>query len=944
MTKTQFHLARLRDEINAGQGSDEIFRDPIALEPGREPRTARAYDALCILCLRPSIEDKDGVLKAHQFLQTLSVSRPVSFEVIGVRSRIQLQIVSDQCDQASLMGLVSSLYPNAEAFPSDDALRFCRPTVRASVFRLDASHVFPLNTRFNVDPLCSLFGVLTVLSEPDFGGVQVVFEPVQGDWHSRILRCSRSPWDPARSLFIDLPDLPKVAQEKCSSRMFAVSLRLFASTERILASLEGFLNQFSGRNCFLRLPATYPGTSVLSRSIHSPGCILNAIELSGLVHLPGRDAFVPQLETARKTAPPPDLARNPGGILFGENIHRGRNTPVVVGVDHLTKHLVITGSTGSGKSVAQAHFFRQFIREGGAIYIDPSGDHARTFLKLIDPNRAADAIYLDPTDPEYAPAFNPLAYTNDLDLARDSLLVSFRRLFGQDGMGPRSVWLLSQGLATLLTSKREPKTLSDLPLLFTDSAFRSLCLESVNDAALQRFWRDDFARLPQSAVLPLLNKLHAFIGNQKISSILCQSGKIDLWEIIRNRQILVVNLSKGQLGESVAATLGFLFLSAFQQTVLSLSRVPQEERHPVALMVDEAHVFLGRENVDTMHSLLSESRKFRISVVLATQTMASVDPQIRASIMGNVGSILAFRVGVDTARLLEKELAPFAVEDLLNLSPGEAICRVGTAQGFNIKTPFIDLAALPSVTSEEIIQRSRQRYYTRRDHLRQPIPVSSKQQAREKPSRERIAPERPALTLEEQAFLRCVYDQPTLSVTQVYRVQNLSAYRGDRIKRTLVERRVLSEITTHLGKGSRIAKFLVLTPKAFQALGVDFNAGDGKGGMLHRYWQSVIRFHAEGKGYTATIEEPIPGSRESADIGLQREGERIAVEISVTTSVDQELANVTKCLRAGFGRIIVLMLDDAKVRELTARVQTAISDEDHSRVAIGLVHDFCRFL
>lgn len=973
MNAVRHRIERIRRDMGRGQGGTEIYAHPIPLEPALEdsrpvqsrprsllrrffspPQRATALrtqpaQPSVFVCIQPSAEDRGTLSAAQQMLTSLSLSTPAAFEVVASSERITLQVAVDPHDAAGVMGILSATSPAAEVFEARDALgAFNQSPLVVAAYRLQESYVFSLHTDFKGDPFRSLFGALTGLRQRECGGLQVLFSPVRQDWRSAILAASTSAWDPTKSLFSDVPDLPRLGAQKCESRLFAVSIRLFGSSPYIVDHLEGSLQQFGGRNRLIRILGAYPSCSVFSRATYSKGMILNSSELAGLVHVPLSEAIIPSLEQAKRSASPPELARHPNGVILGTNTHRGRTTVVSVGNDWLTRHVLALGATGSGKTVWQASFFRQFITRHGAIYIDPSGDSARSFLKLIPPERAASTIFLDPCDPEFAPSFNVLEMTTgaDSDLIRGSLLTSFRRLYGSDGMGPRSEWLLSNALATLLTSSSNPKSLVDLPRLLTDSAYRQVVVASCQDPSLHEFWTKQYPKLPESAILPLLNKLHGFLGQEKIRQMLCQTAKVDLGRVIRNREIVLISLAKGELGESTASVLGFLILATLQQTILALSKVPPQDRDYFGIIIDEATLFLDRENVETITSLLSESRKFKAVTVLATQFLAQADRKVRDALLGNIGSVLGFRMGVDDAQILQKELGRFTAEDLLNLAPGEAIARVGRAQdSFNLKTDFIDLESLAEGSRQQIIQRSQERYCTRRDLLCPTSRVlSAQQQESEQRNRGHIAPERSVLAPEEQAFLRCVYDQPTLSITQAYRAQNLSAYRGDRIKRTLVERRVLSEITTHLGKGSRIAKFLLLTPIAFRLMGVDFNAGDGKGGMLHRYWQSVIRFHAEGKGYRATIEEPIPGSRESVDLGLERGSERIAIEISVTTSAEQELGNVTKCLRAGFGRLIVLMLDEAKAQELTARVENAIPGVDRPKVTIGLVHEFCRFL
>ena len=226
--------------------------------------------------------------------------------------------------------------------------------------------------------------------------------------------------------------------------------------------------------------------------------------------------------------------------------------------------------------------------------------------------------------------------------------------------------------------------------------------------------------------------------------------------------------------------------------------------------------------------------------------------------------------------MIEKNLSKkFKSEEIGQLKKGEAFVKM-VSSVFKMTTERIpDSPQLHC--KDEIIASSRARYtvkevsHTKGAELNywrtDPLMASSSS----------------TVTSQERAFLECVLSYPTLSVTNIYNKQEMSAYMGDKLKRTLKDQGLIHEITTHLGSGSRIAKFLLLTPSGFDALGINFGPKGGKGGTLHQYWQSFIRFYAEENNYRALIEEPISGGRETVDLCLEHKGKRIAVEISNTT-------------------------------------------------------------
>lgn len=974
MNLIHLRINRIKEEMDRGRGADRVYPYPVSLEPPFEPfqlpdrepsilgrvfqrssdktviQAAKPWP-LAFIRIRPSVDDKSNHQVAENILLSLHIATPASFEIIGTHNRIAIQMAVHPRDARGVIATLSAGYPNAEIFTEEDILKkyIGSSHVVIQYYHLAESHFFPLTIdRKRAKPYISLFGALSGLGEDEAGGLQVLFSQAQDDWRSNILKASRSGHDPSASPFFDIPDLPKLAQQKTASPLFCCSIRLIGTSYAVIQKLERFFVQYAGLNLLVRGPIGYPSHAALERTNHALGIILNAEELSGFIHMPLPDAIIQPLEQAKRTAPAPTIVRNQQGIIFGKNTHRGKTTPVSVSMDWLTRHIAVLGSTGSGKTIWQASFFFQFIQRHGAIFIDPAGDTANAFLKLIPPDRVYDTIYLDPCDPTHAPAFNMLDQTTgDHDLTKSLILMAFKRLFGTEGMGPRSEWLLSNTLSTLLKSRHRPKSLVDIPRLFTDKAFRTQVLSSIQDPQIIHFWKSEYPGLPAQAFLPLLNKLHVFLGHEKIRDMLSQPSKIDIVKIIQEKKILIINLSKGQLGETIATTLGFLLLSTIQKVVLGLANIPSSERDYFALIIDEAHTFLNRENVEAINSLMSESRKYKISNVLAFQFISQADKKVRDAIMGNVGTIISFKVGVDDSQVLQKEFAIFTGDDLLNLTPGEAIVRVGRAQdSFNIKAPFIDLNALQEGSSSEIVKRSRELYCTPRKDIEKiystphTVTVNENKINEDDKGNIQIQP----LTPQDKIFLEHIIKNPTLSVTGIYRAQGLSGYMGDKIKKELIKRGLIKEVETHLGVGSRITKFLSLTDEGFKALGVKYNSNDGKGGVLHRYWQSVIRMHAEGKGYRAILEESVPGTNESIDIGLTQDVNRIAVEISITTPVIYEVNNnITKCLKAGYTKIIVLTIEEDKMLEIQNLIKKVLSQEEQSKVTIGLVYDFDRF-
>jgi hypothetical protein len=197
---------------------------------------------------------------------------------------------------------------------------------------------------------------------------------------------------------------------------------------------------------------------------------------------------------------------------------------------------------------------------------------------------------------------------------------------------------------------------------------------------------------------------------------------------------------------------------------------------------------------------------------------------------------------------------------------------------------------------------------------------------------------------EEKSLLEIIFQNPTFTITKLYQSGHFSAYMGDKLKRSLLKKGYIQEVKTHLGKGFRIAKFLLISPHGFTALGISYGPEHGKGGPLHRYFQSVIARYGEQEGFIVTRELKIADSTESVDLVFEKEGVRVGVEISITTTARNEIQNIQKCIRANYTQVLVLLTEEAKVAELKTILSESISPEDERKVKVGLIYSFCEFI
>lgn len=333
-------------------------------------------------------------------------------------------------------------------------------------------------------------------------------------------------------------------------------------------------------------------------------------------------------------------------------------------------HMYAIGKTGAGKSTLLESLALQDIREGrGLAVIDPHGDLAERLSKQIPESRRDDLIYLDAADPSQPYGYNPLRRIQweKIPLAASGLMEAFKKLFGEAAWGPRMEHVFRCALYALL--EYGEATLPDILRLPTDSTFRAEVLKHVQNRPIQEFWKKEFPKYSyiyqREAIAPIQNKVGAFLADPRLYRMLT-APPVDLHirTIMDERKILIVNLSKGRLGEDSANLLGALLLSTISLAAFSRADIPESQRQPFFLYIDEFQSFTTRAVVN----MVSELRKYHIGLILAHQHLHQLEPDVRHAVLANVGTLIAFRLGPEDAPIIARELAPvFDAEDLLNL-------------------------------------------------------------------------------------------------------------------------------------------------------------------------------------------------------------------------------------------------------------------------------------
>lgn len=554
----------------------------------------------------------------------------------------------------------------------------------------------------------------------------------------------------------DEPEKPKeideraleVFRQKLTSLLLEVNLRLVVSAkefdrvQQIMAELQSTFNQFDN-----------PDGNQISFRVHkgvhlrhaqkafsfrqlSPKTLLplSANELATMVHLPG-DGTVssPQFKQSHaKTAAAPTNMPDEGTIL-GINKHRGAEKSIFVSEPDRMRHFYVIGQTGTGKSVFLKNLIIQDIQAGaGVCMIDPHGTDIEDVLGAVPPEREQDVIYFDPSRLDSVVGLNMLEYDptkpEQKTFVVNELLSIFQKLYGAnpESMGPMFEQYFRNATMLVMEDPESGNTLMDIGRVMADAQFRRHKLERAKNPVVVQFWREIALKAGGEAslenVIPyIVSKIDPLTANDYIRPIIGQQhSAFNFRKIMDDRKILLVNLSKGRLGEINANLIGMIFVGKILMAALSRVDDPSKSFPPFFLHIDEF------QNVSTnsISAILSEARKYKLGLSIAHQFIAQLQPDIKDAVFGNVGSIAAFRVGNDDAQFLEQQFAPtFTASDLMNIPNYNAYMRV-LANG--TPTPPFSVSTLPPTETDHtrvqlLINQSYARYGKPRAEIEEEI-------------------------------------------------------------------------------------------------------------------------------------------------------------------------------------------------------------------------------
>ncbi len=412
--------------------------------------------------------------------------------------------------------------------------------------------------------------------------------------------------------------------------------------------------------------------------------ILNSVELATIFHLPNQGS-IPTSQVQRQMSKQVDgpVQTMDEGLLIGYNEFRGVKKPIRLSINDRRRHTYFIGQTGTGKSVLLENLAYQDMLDGrGFAFIDPHGDSAEKLLGMIPKERVEDVIYFNPGDLENPIGLNLFEFETEdqRDFLIQESIAMLYRLYdpGHTGIiGPRYEHWFRNAALTIM-SDPNGSTFIDVPQVFNDQSFTDEKLKYVKDRTVLDFWNKEMAQTSEANKSEVLgwfvSKFGAFLSNEMMRNIIGQTKSgFNLRDIMDNNKILLVNLSKGKTGELNSNLLGMIFVMKFQAASMGRANIPEDQRVDFCLYVDEFQNFA----TDSFATILSESRKYRLNLILANQFMTQLTDSIREAVLGNIGTVISGRLGITDAEILQKKFAPtFDAEDLTKLPNYHTISSV----------------------------------------------------------------------------------------------------------------------------------------------------------------------------------------------------------------------------------------------------------------------------
>lgn len=914
----------------------------------------------------------------EQFLLSLSMCRePIAFELLGTRGKVMTQFAAHPADAPLVSRQLRAFFPEAVFVPKNGVLEKAWEQTTgdeplAVEFGLAREFMLPLLSGGKIDPFVGIVGALSELQPDEIGLFQVLFQPLSQDWPDSIVR-SVTHAD-GKPFFLNKPELAGAAEKKVTRPLFAAVVRIFVCTQdfgrsvQTARDLAGSLRVFAHPSGNELIPLKNEGyhlsehiEDVLARQTHRTGMILNSDELLGFVHIPSNavrsPAFVRQ---EGKTMPVPGIVRGGSGLLLGENEHAGETGAVRLTPEQRTRHVHIIGASGTGKSTLLFNMIRCDIENGqGVAVLDPHGDLIDRICGIIPAARIQDVVLVDPSDSEYSVGFNILSAHSELEknLLASDLVSVFQRL--STSWGDQMGSVLQNAILAFLENER-PGTLADLRRFLIEPAFRNDVLKSVRDSEVVYYWQKSFPHLTGGkSIGPILTRLDTFFAKKPIRHMMSQSeNKLDFAQMMDTGKIFLAKLPVGLLGRENSYLLGALFMSKFQQTVMSRQAQQVSARRDFWLYVDEFADFITPSTAE----ILKGARKYRLGLTLAHHELHQLekDKEVASAVMSHPFTKIVFKVSDSDAKKLAEGFSHFEARDLQNLQTGHAICRVERSDfDFNLTIPFppAEDSDLAHARRTEVITASRRKYAMPRAEVEALL-------AKSRLGPEVEVPPPPKPTAKKLPVVKPEPEQPKAPETP----KETDSREKDATPPAGVEampakppatpppdeppstpppgRPVLPTPAPSLPLPPALSEILKAAPPApaVEIQKPERVQTQGRGGPEHIAVQKRIQGVAEPLGFISTIEEKVLDGQAHIDVWLKRKDLIIACEFSLTNTEEYESDKIIKCLKGGIPRFAVICEDEKKLRKIKALIRSKGERELAKRVGYFQLDPFIEYL
>ena len=672
-----------------------------------------------------------GSMRAEYGLKTwlLGRSDEFSFEIVVEDKLIKFYVTTPLQHRDFMEQQLSAAYPDAFIEEVEDYNLFNPQGVTLGSyveFRRDSA--FPIKTyrKLDKDPLNSLTNVLTKIGDEDGAAFQFMVRSSYAKWRKKGVAVAgriqkgmtieealkgkkkggmsvgeltgfgddknKSQDTASHRLSQTQEEAVKGLEERASKAGMDVCARLVVSSKTsqgAQTTMQGMLNAFGQfgiyeyGNSFVKVVPRWKNRVIryfIHRGFHEKHTmVMNSEELASLWHLPLPWTETPNIKWlgARRGSVPTGVPdeQEEGSLKLGYNMYRGMKTPVYMKAKDRSRHMYMIGKSGSGKSQTMAKYIIEDIKAGhGVAVVEPHGDLVEQVLGNIPKDRIDDVIVFNPSDIARPMGLNMLeAPSAEMrDFAVQEMISIFYKLFPPEMIGPMFEHQMRNFMLTLMADVNNPGTIAEIPRMVTDQKFQNKWRAKLTDPVVKSFWEDEIDNTSdyhKSEMMGyLVSKVGRFVENEMMRNIVGQSkSAFDFREIMDNKKILLVNLSKGKTGDVNAELLGLVIVSKLQMAALTRADIPEEDRHDFFLYIDEFQNFI----TDSIAVILSEARKYRLNLIIAHQYIGQLvkngDTKIKEAVFGNVGTTYVARIGPEDVDTLEKIYSPdFTGYDLIN--------------------------------------------------------------------------------------------------------------------------------------------------------------------------------------------------------------------------------------------------------------------------------------